>query len=127
MTYVHGRATQSATQQRRRIISDQEVPHLQESTTTTTFTIHALQTGCVQIKLAQLRRRRGGLARVLVDHTWSEWLPIHAWAIEHPEGVIVVDTGEAARTSEPGYFPRWHPFYRTSARINVAPQQEIGP
>ena len=127
ITYVHGRATQSATQERRRIISDQEVRHLEDRTTTTTFRIHALQTGCVQIKLAQLRRRRGGSARVLVDHAWSEWLPIHAWAIEHPEGVIVVDTGETARTSEPGYFPRWHPFYRTSARINVAPQQEIGP
>ena len=64
---------------------------------------------------------------MLLDSTWTGWLPIHAWAIEHPEGVIVVDTGETARTSEPGYFPRWHPFYRTSARINVAPEQEIGP
>jgi N-acyl homoserine lactone hydrolase len=108
-------------------MSDQEVRHLEDRTTTTTFRIHALRTGCVQIKLAQLRRRRGGPARVLLDHAWSEWLPIHAWAIEHPEGVIVVDTGETARTSEPGYFPRWHPFYRTSARIDVAPEQEIGP
>jgi N-acyl homoserine lactone hydrolase len=108
-------------------MSDQEVRHLEDRTTTTTFRIHALRTGCVQIKLAQLRRRRGGPARVLLDSTWTGWLPIHAWAIEHPEGVIVVDTGETARTSQPGYFPRWHPFYSTSARINVAPEQEIGP
>ena len=89
-------------------MSNQKVRHVEDRNTT--FRIHALQTGCVQIKLAQLRRRRGGPARVLLDSTWTGWLPIHAWAIEHPEGVIVVDTGETARTSEPGYFPRWHPF-----------------
>src|ERR671926_86896 len=91
------------------------------------FRIHLLQTGSVRIKSAQRRRRLGGLARVILDRTWTEWLPIYAWAIEHPEGAIVVDTGETARTSEPGYFPRWHPFYRTSASFNVAPEQEIGP
>jgi N-acyl homoserine lactone hydrolase len=35
---------------------------------------------------------------------------IYAFAIEHPEGVIVVDTGETAGVSEPGKFPRWQPF-----------------
>jgi hypothetical protein len=29
--------------------------------------------------------------------SWTEPLPIYAFAIEHPEGVIVVDTGETAR------------------------------
>jgi N-acyl homoserine lactone hydrolase len=65
--------------------------------------------------------------RVFMDRTWTRWLPIHAWAIEHPEGTIVVDTGETARTSEPGYFPRWHPYYRLAVRMDVAPEQEIGP
>jgi glyoxylase-like metal-dependent hydrolase (beta-lactamase superfamily II) len=65
--------------------------------------------------------------RVLLERTWTEWLPIYAWVIEHPEGVIVVDTGETARTSEPGYFPRWHPYFRTSVRMDVAAEQEIGP
>jgi hypothetical protein len=74
--------------------------------------IHLLQTGLVRIKSAQRRRRLGGLARVILDRTWTEWLPIYAWAIEHPEGAIVVDTGETARTSEPDYFPQWHPYYR---------------
>jgi hypothetical protein len=26
--------------------------------------------------------------------------------------VIVVDTGESAGASLPGYFPRWHPVFR---------------
>jgi glyoxylase-like metal-dependent hydrolase (beta-lactamase superfamily II) len=41
--------------------------------------------------------------------------------------VIVVDTGETARVAEPGYFPRWHPFYRFGLREWVLPEQEIGP
>jgi glyoxylase-like metal-dependent hydrolase (beta-lactamase superfamily II) len=64
---------------------------------------------------------------MLLDRRWTDPLPIYAFAIEHPEGVIVVDTGETARTSEPDYFPRWHPFFRFGLREWVAPEQEIGP
>jgi glyoxylase-like metal-dependent hydrolase (beta-lactamase superfamily II) len=56
----------------------------------------------------------------------TEPLPIYAFAIEHPEGVIVVDTGESALASEPGYFPRWHPGVR-AFREWVEPEEEIGP
>ena len=63
----------------------------------------------------------------MLDREWTEPLPILAWAIEHPEGVIVVDTGETARAAEPGYFPRWHPYFRLAVRISVTPDQEIGP
>src|SRR5713226_8464833 len=92
--------------------------------------IHALQTGTVMIKTCQLRGRGQGAGRMLNTLTGSEWtpsLPIYAWVIEHPEGVIVVDTGETARTSEAGYFPRWHPFHRLAARMSVRPEDEIGP
>jgi hypothetical protein len=43
-------------------------------------------------------------------------------------GVLVVGTGDTARTSLPAYFPSWHPFYRHAwgARV-VAPELEIGP
>jgi glyoxylase-like metal-dependent hydrolase (beta-lactamase superfamily II) len=64
---------------------------------------------------------------ILLDRTWTEWLPIYAWAIETNEGVIVVDTGETARTAEPGYFPGWHPYYRLAVRFDVTPEQEVGP
>lgn len=65
--------------------------------------------------------------RTMSDREWTEPLPIHAWAIEHPEGVIVVDTGETARATAPGYFPRWHPYFRLAVRLSVTPEQEIGP
>lgn len=44
-----------------------------------------------------------------------------------PEGLIVVDTGETARATESGYFPRWHPYYRMGLEEDVEPEQEIGP
>jgi len=65
--------------------------------------------------------------RVLTDDEWSDWLPIYAWVIDHPEGIIVVDTGETARVHEKGYHPRWHPFYRRAAQFSVQPEEEIGP
>jgi glyoxylase-like metal-dependent hydrolase (beta-lactamase superfamily II) len=64
---------------------------------------------------------------ILLDSSWTEPLPIYAWAIETAEGVIVVDTGETARTGEQGYFPRWHPYFRLAVQMDVTPEQEIGP
>ena len=92
--------------------------------------IHAIQTGTVAVKSRQPRGAGRGsmrLVNTLRDPEWTEPLPILAWAIEHPEGLIVVDTGDTSRTAEPGYFPRWHPYYRLGARISVTPDQEIGP
>jgi hypothetical protein len=69
--------------------------------------LHPIQTGSVRIKRAQAESRGNGMARsahILFDRDWSEWLPIFAWAIEHEEGVIVVDTGETASATAPGLF-----------------------
>ena len=92
--------------------------------------IHAIQTGTVAITKSWREGDgdgQGRLLRTLLDREWTEPLPIFAFAIEHPEGVIVVDTGETARVSEPGYFPRWHPLLRFAVREWVEPEQEIGP
>jgi N-acyl homoserine lactone hydrolase len=92
--------------------------------------IHAVQTGTVDIKAAQQIGRGQGVQRllnVLTDKEWIGPVPIYAWVIEHPEGIIVVDTGETARTAERRYFPRWHPFFRLAARLYVCPDDEIGP
>lgn len=92
--------------------------------------IHVIQTGTVALTtkwrdaVGHGRRR---LVSTLFDREWTEPLPIYAFAIEHPEGVIVVDTGETARVSEPGYFPRWQPFFRFAVRERVEPEQEVGP
>ncbi len=49
------------------------------------------------------------------------------WVVEHPEGTLVIDTGESARVAEPGYFPRWNPYFSRAVRFAVRPEQEVGP
>jgi N-acyl homoserine lactone hydrolase len=54
-------------------------------------------------------------------------VPIFCFLIEHPEGRFLVDTGDTARNSVPGYLPRWNPFFMWEVIIKVAPLEEIGP
>ena len=92
--------------------------------------VHAITTGTVQVTTRQRRGSGPGPLRPLLtmaDRSFTDPLPIWAWAIEHPEGVIVVDTGETARVMEPGWFPRWHPYFHTAVKFDVKPEQEIGP
>ncbi|MCL4299555.1 MAG: N-acyl homoserine lactonase family protein [Anaerolineae bacterium] len=91
--------------------------------------IHIIQTGTVAIKQVQQQGRGSGnpVLNILLDQHWTEPLPIYAFVIEHPEGLIVVDTGETAQVAEPGYFPWWHPYYRFGVQEWVQPEEEIGP
>ena len=89
--------------------------------------IHAITTGRVRIKQAQIEGRGHGLLRQLqpmLSPEWADWVPVYAWAIEHPEGVIVVDTGANAGLRS---LPRWHPYFQFSVRFDIEPEQELGP
>ncbi len=91
--------------------------------------VHAIQTGSVKVKLAQLDAPHPGplgIVGVLLDSEWSGWLPTYAWAIEHDDGVIVVDTGEANYLLEE-VRKSLHPFLRNCAVFEIAPEQEVGP
>jgi glyoxylase-like metal-dependent hydrolase (beta-lactamase superfamily II) len=66
--------------------------------------IHALSTGTVEITNAMARGRGRGpmrLLRAAADRTYTGPLPIHAWLIEHPDGPILVDTGDLSETANP--------------------------
>jgi N-acyl homoserine lactone hydrolase len=91
--------------------------------------IHMIQTGTVAIKQVQVQGKAAGnpVVNILLDQQWTAPLPIYAFVIEHPEGLIVVDTGETARVAERDYFPWWHPYYRFGVREWVQPEEEIGP
>jgi N-acyl homoserine lactone hydrolase len=89
--------------------------------------IHAIATGRVRIKQTQIAGRGHGTWRQLqpiLSSEWADWSPVYAWAIEHPEGVIVVDTGAAAHLKS---LPRWHPYFRFAVRFDIEPEQEAGP
>jgi N-acyl homoserine lactone hydrolase len=89
--------------------------------------VHILECGRVRIKCSQAVGIGQGLARrlrPLFDSEWTDWLPIHAYAIEHPEGVIVVDAGGNAGLMR---LPQWHPYFRFAVRFDIDREQEIGP
>jgi N-acyl homoserine lactone hydrolase len=90
--------------------------------------IHAIQTGTVRVKTAQVEGRGHGLRRRLAtfaDANWTEWLPTYAWAIEHREGVIVVDTGQGAHLLESAR--SYHPYVRWGVEFRIEREEEIGP
>lgn len=90
--------------------------------------IHAIQTGTVKIKTAQVTGRGHGLRRqlaIFTDADWTEWLPTYVWAIEHPEGVIVVDTGQGVHLLETSR--SYHPFLRWEVIFRIESEEEIGP
>ena len=92
--------------------------------------IHAIRTGTVHVRSRQLRGVGGGRTRALrtmVDRQWSDPLPILAWLVEHPDGLIVVDTGESSRTGERGWVPWWQPYWRLAVKFEVSPEDEVGP
>jgi N-acyl homoserine lactone hydrolase len=91
--------------------------------------IHALSTGTVSIHPSQVQGEGRGVLRVLNtmrDKRWIDRLPVYVWVIEHPEGLIVVDTGTPARITQPGYLPdqqRKNP----RSHFQIEPEEEIGP
>lgn len=90
--------------------------------------VHAIQTGFVRIKSAQVEGRGHGVRRqlaIFTDRNWTDWLPIYAWVIDHPDGVIVVDAGQGAHLLETG--KSLHPYIRWEAAFRIDREAEIGP
>lgn len=90
--------------------------------------VRAIQTGFVRIKTAQVEGRGHGLSRrlaIFTDPNWTDWVPIYAWLIDHPEGIIVVDTGQGAHLLETG--KSLHPYVRWEVAFRIDREQEIGP
>jgi N-acyl homoserine lactone hydrolase len=83
--------------------------------------VHCLVTGQVRAK-AGLR----GVRRYVVDEWRDEAIPVNVFLIEHPEGLCLFDAGQTAQAAAPGWFPRWHPFFRLS-RFELTPEEEVAP
>jgi N-acyl homoserine lactone hydrolase len=84
--------------------------------------IHTITTGSVTIKHSQLEPRHPifpvQILRLLRDPNWTAPLPINAFLIEHPEGPILVDTGDVG-----GMFAGLTARF---AKKFVQPNEEIG-
>lgn len=54
--------------------------------------IHALHCGSVKVRRTHIESGLGPYF-VWLDPRWTDWLPSYCFVIEHPEGIIVIDTG----------------------------------
>jgi len=89
--------------------------------------IHALTPGLVKVKRAH-KNPSLGFPAILFDPFWTNWLPIHAWLIEHPEGNILIDTGENKQVNDRGYFSCDKVngmVYRTILKFDIDQEREI--
>ncbi len=90
--------------------------------------IHLISTG--HVKVTQNFRAGKGrgvlrLVNAVSDRRLTDWLPIYCAVIEHPEGLIVVDTGIPANASDPVYFPPHIRLLQAVAPFEMSPDQEI--
>lgn len=98
--------------------------------------VHAFNTATIRVKKHYVRAanaadpvgrwRMSRLTAALLDSEWQT-IPTFAWAIEHPEGLIVVDVGESVHINDPDFFPpALSPYFRSQFRWEVSPEREIG-
>lgn len=77
--------------------------------------IHGFSTGFVSIKNKMRENDYTGLLAqmtFLIDSTFTEWMPIFAWVIEHPEGIFLVDAGEIEAAQYPEYYNSVNPILK---------------
>ncbi len=95
--------------------------------------IHGLCTGSVAVK-ANFKKKKGigELAKlnILLDNHYTDFLPIWVWVIEHPDGIIVIDTGENAQVTDldkylmmESWFLRFQ--FKNAAKFKILDNQEL--
>ena len=63
-------------------------------------------------------------ARRYLPGGWSDTTqPVNVFAVVHPDGVLVFDTGQSAAAARPGFLPWWHPYLRL-ARFELTREDE---
>lgn len=104
-------------------------------TTASSLRVHGVQTGWITIKNAHYHLRGPESLRfpsIVADITWTEPKPILSWVIEHPEGLIVIDTGERAGSRNLSTYltcadPGNNFFITRNFKVNVEAESELGP
>jgi glyoxylase-like metal-dependent hydrolase (beta-lactamase superfamily II) len=84
--------------------------------------IHALDTGRVMIHQRQVEPARAlRLLATLADRRWTPWLSVWSFAIEHPQGVVVVDAGQ-----DPDHeTASWEIYERLAVRFDATPADAL--
>ncbi|MBX9470483.1 N-acyl homoserine lactonase family protein [Microcella sp.] len=103
------------------------------ATSTTTHgpvrAVHAITLGEVQVRPKNIEGTGTPMLWwTLTARTWSPWLPVLAFVIEHERGTVLFDTGQSPDSlTDPGYYPGgmlgW--VYRRQARFRVPAEQTL--
>lgn len=71
--------------------------------------VHAVQTGLISVKQNFMTRKGRGLLsklNIMLGRDYADFMPIWVWVIEHPEGIIVIDTGDIEESGHPDFYER---------------------
>ena len=91
--------------------------------------VHAITLGEVQVRPKNIEGNGTPMLWwTLTARTWSPWLPVLAFVIEHEQGTVLFDTGQSPDSlSDPSYYPGgmlgW--IYRRQARFRVADEHTL--
>ena len=69
--------------------------------------VHAIQTGLISVKENFLNQKGAGFLsklNIALGTAYADYMPIWVWVIEHPEGIIVIDTGDIEESSHPDFY-----------------------
>ena len=95
--------------------------------------VHGLSIGTVAVKRNfKTKNGYGSLSKIniLLGKEYTEYLPIWVWVIEHPEGTIVIDTGENAESldidkylAKESFFAKYQ--FKHACKVKIQPQEEL--
>lgn len=83
-----------------------------------------MQVRCVTTGRVRAKAGERGVRRYLLDEWRSGTSPVHAYLVDDAGELTLFDAGQTARAARPGWFPRWHPFFRLS-RFELGPPDEV--
>jgi N-acyl homoserine lactone hydrolase len=95
--------------------------------------VHAIQTGLISVKENFLNRKGPGFLsklNIVLGTAYADFMPIWVWAIEHPEGIIVVDTGDISESGRQSFYKNESFSTRLSLKAmsnkrNITKQDEL--
>lgn len=71
--------------------------------------VHAVQTGQISVKnnfLVKKGPEQFSKLNILLGHQYADFMPIWTWVIEHPEGIIVIDTGDIEEAGHKDFYKK---------------------
>ena len=92
-----------------------------------------IQTGTARLKTEfrdAIHKGLHGKLDILLDHNFTDPMPVLTWLVKHPEGIFIIDTGTNSRVNDPGYFDgenhldQW--INETQVRFEISKEQELG-